>query len=174
MISVIADILKPSQAYSLAAFIVNLIALVPLTNTLEQGLLETGLRTGDSIDGILAAIFGNTTSIMVATFALFRVQSNVVTSFLTGSLLFDLLLTTGASRSFPFQNRGETTAELSKVPGFFFGGMDRVEQHFNITAVQTTSSFLLLGASIMFIPSAFARHSGCMLSPAHMEVLSSS
>ena len=92
------DTQQSSRGYFLAAFIVNLIALVPLTGLLDYGLEEVYLRTGNTLGGILAAFLGDTASIMVATFSLYRAPLIVTTSFLTGSLLLNLLLVLGTGR----------------------------------------------------------------------------
>jgi Ca2+:H+ antiporter len=38
---------------------------------------------------------------------------------------------------------------------FLFGGIDRVEQHFNVTVAQTAASLLALAVGSLFIPTAF-------------------
>jgi len=38
---------------------------------------------------------------------------------------------------------------------FFFGGLNRVEQHFNVTVAQTASSLLALAVGSLIIPTAF-------------------
>lgn len=38
---------------------------------------------------------------------------------------------------------------------FFFGGLNRVEQHFNVTVAQTASSLLALAVGSLIIPAAF-------------------
>jgi len=38
---------------------------------------------------------------------------------------------------------------------FFFGGLNRVEQHFNVTVAQTAASLLALAVGSLIIPAAF-------------------
>ena len=40
---------------------------------------------------------------------------------------------------------------------FFFGGLNRVQQHFNVTVAQTASSLLALAIGSLIIPTAFSR-----------------
>ena len=40
---------------------------------------------------------------------------------------------------------------------FFFGGLNRVQQHFNVTVAQTASSLLALAIASLIIPTAFSR-----------------
>ena len=82
------------------------------------------LHTGNTLGGILAASLGNTTSIMVGTFALFRTQVIVATSFLTGSLLLNLLLIIGTSKSYLFQKKKKNGNRwrAEQRPRFFSGG----------------------------------------------------
>lgn len=38
---------------------------------------------------------------------------------------------------------------------FFFGGLNRIEQHFNVTVAQTAASLLALAVGSLIIPAAF-------------------
>lgn len=52
---------------------------------------------------------------------------------------------------------GSMLSNLLLVMGmcFFFGGLNRVKQHFNITVAQTASSMLALAVGTLIIPAAF-------------------
>jgi len=52
---------------------------------------------------------------------------------------------------------GSILSNLLLVMGmcFFFGGLNRIEQHFNVTVAQTASSLLALAAGSLIIPAAF-------------------
>lgn len=39
---------------------------------------------------------------------------------------------------------------------FFFGGLSRIEQHFNVVVAQTAASLLSLAVASLIIPAAFA------------------
>jgi Ca2+:H+ antiporter len=43
---------------------------------------------------------------------------------------------------------------------FFFGGVNRMEQNFNVVVAQTASSLLFLAVGALIIPTAFASWSG--------------
>lgn len=60
---------------------------------------------------------------------------DIVQESLIGSILSNLLLVMGMC--------------------FFFGGLNRVEQHFNVTVAQTASSLLALAVGSLIIPAAF-------------------
>ena len=143
----------------------NLVALIPLTSVLEFGLEEVYLRTGSTLEGILAAFLGDTTSIILTTMTLFRTKLIITTSFLVGSLLLNVLLIIGTGRSCLFRTIEEAAEEVNDVLGFFVGGMTKVEQHFNIVVPETASNNLLLSLSIMLIPSAFSRYTRRALNP---------
>jgi len=64
----------------------------------------------------------------------------IVQASLIGSMLSNLLLVMGMC--------------------FFFGGLNRVEQHFNVTVAQTASSLLSLAVASLIIPSAFLAWAG--------------
>jgi Ca2+/H+ antiporter len=43
---------------------------------------------------------------------------------------------------------------------FFFGGINRMEQHFNVVVAQTAASLLALAVGSLIIPTAFNQWSG--------------
>lgn len=59
----------------------------------------------------------------------------IVQTSLIGSMLSNLLLVMGMC--------------------FFFGGINRLEQHFNVVVAQTAASLLALAVSSLIIPTAF-------------------
>lgn len=61
--------------------------------------------------------------------------SELIAESLIGSILSNLLLVMGMC--------------------FFFGGLNRVEQHFNVTVAQTAASLLALAVGSLIIPAAF-------------------
>lgn len=75
--------------------------------------------------------------------ALAQNQVLIVQTSLIGSMLSNLLLVMGMC--------------------FFFGGINRVEQHFNITVAQTASSLLALAIGSLIIPTAFHAWSNGMV-----------
>lgn len=73
--------------------------------------------------------------LIVSILALTQKKVDIVQESLIGSILSNLLLVMGMS--------------------FFLGGLNRVEQHFNVTVAQTASSLLALAIGSLIIPAAF-------------------
>lgn len=118
-----------------AVFVVNFIAIIPLAGTLSYATEEIALRTGEVIGGLLNASFGNAVELIVSIIALVKDQTLIVQTSLIGSMLSNLLLVLGMC--------------------FFFGGVNRLEQNFNMTVAQTAASLLFLSVSSLLIPTAF-------------------
>lgn len=96
---------------------------------------EIALRTGDVLGGLLNASFGNAVELIVSIIALAKDQILIVQTSLIGSILSNTLLVMGMS--------------------FFVGGINRLEQSFNVTVAQTASSLLFLAVSSLIILPAF-------------------
>lgn len=73
--------------------------------------------------------------LIVSILALTQKKVDIVQESLIGSILSNLLLVMGMS--------------------FFLGGLNRIEQHFNVTVAQTASSLLALAIGSLIIPAAF-------------------
>ncbi|CAI7605049.1 unnamed protein product [Penicillium bialowiezense] len=127
------------EANPIAVFVVNFIAIIPLAAMLSFATEEIALRTGETIGGLLNASFGNAVELIVAIIALVKHKTLIVQTSLIGSMLSNLLLVMGMC--------------------FFFGGIDRMEQHFNVTVAQTAASMLALAVSSLIIPTAYHRWS---------------
>ena len=123
------------KANPIVVFVVNFIAIIPLAAMLSYATEEIALRTGDVIGGLLNASFGNAVELIVGVIALVKKEVLIVQTSLIGSMLSNLLLVLGMC--------------------FFFGGIDRVEQHFNVTVAQTAASLLALAVGGLFIPTAY-------------------
>ncbi|PGH19527.1 calcium/proton exchanger [Polytolypa hystricis UAMH7299] len=118
-----------------AIFIVNFIAIIPLAAMLSYATEEIALRTGETIGGLLNATFGNAVELIVSILALIKDEIVIVQTSLIGSMLSNLLLVLGMA--------------------FFLGGLQRLEQNFNLTVAQTASSMLALAIGSLIIPTAF-------------------
>lgn len=127
------------NANPIAVFVVNFIAIIPLAAMLSFATEEIALRTGETIGGLLNASFGNAVELIISIIALVQHKVLIVQTSLIGSMLSNLLLVMGMC--------------------FFFGGIDRVEQHFNVTVAQTAASLLALAISSLIIPTAFHKWS---------------
>ena len=77
----------------------------------------------------------NAVELIVSILALRQKQVLIVQTSLIGSMLSNLLLVMGMC--------------------FFFGGLNRIEQFFNVTVAQTASSLLSLSVASLIIPTAF-------------------
>jgi Ca2+:H+ antiporter len=119
----------------IAVFVINFIAIIPLAGMLSYATEEIALRTGEVIGGLLNASFGNAVELIVSVIALAKDEVLIVQTSLIGSILSNLLLVLGMC--------------------FFFGGINRLEQAFNMTVAQTASSLLFLAVSSLIIPTAF-------------------
>lgn len=80
-------------------------------------------------------VYRNAVELIVSILALTKNEVDIVQESLIGSILSNLLLVMGMC--------------------FFFGGLNRVEQHFNVTVAQTASSLLALAVGSLIIPAAF-------------------
>ncbi|KAH0536029.1 hypothetical protein FGG08_007078 [Glutinoglossum americanum] len=116
-------------------FVVNFIAIIPLAAMLSYATEELALRVGETLGGLLNATFGNAVELIVSILALIKREVLIVQTSLIGSILSNLLLVLGMC--------------------FFAGGLNRVEQFFNVTVAQTASSLLALSVGSLIIPTAF-------------------
>jgi len=120
---------------SIVVFVVNFIAIIPLAGMLSYATEELAMYIGEVLGGLLNASFGNAVELIVGIIALTQGQIIIVQTSLIGSMLSNLLLVLGMC--------------------FFFGGLRRVEQLFNITVAQTAASLLALAIGGLIIPTAF-------------------
>ncbi|KAL8885625.1 MAG: hypothetical protein Q9215_006549 [Flavoplaca cf. flavocitrina] len=124
-----------SNVSSIGVFVINFVAIIPLAALLSYATEELALRTGETFGGLLNATFGNAVELIVSILALTQGKVDIVQESLIGSILSNLLLVMGMS--------------------FFLGGLNRIEQHFNVTVAQTASSLLALAIGSLIIPAAF-------------------
>ncbi|KAK3714989.1 hypothetical protein LTR37_007479 [Vermiconidia calcicola] len=116
-------------------FVVNFIAIIPLAAVLSYATEELALYVGEVLGGLLNASFGNAVELIVSIIALTQRKILIVQTSLIGSMLSNLLLVLGMC--------------------FFLGGINRTEQHFNVTVAQTAASLLALAIGSLIIPTAF-------------------
>ncbi|KAF2482964.1 Sodium/calcium exchanger protein-domain-containing protein [Neohortaea acidophila] len=116
-------------------FVINFIAIIPLAGMLAYATEELALYIGEVLGGLLNASFGNAVELIVGVIALAQGKILIVKTSLIGSMLSNLLLVLGMC--------------------FFFGGLRRVEQFFNVTVAQTAASLLALATGSLIIPTAF-------------------
>lgn len=119
----------------IAVFVVNFIAIIPLAAMLSFATEEIALRTGEVLGGLINATFGNAVELIVAILALVDGNTVIVQTSLIGSILSNLLLVMGFC--------------------FFFGGLRRKQQYFNVTVAQTAASLLALAVASVIVPTVF-------------------
>ncbi|KWU46365.1 calcium/proton exchanger [Rhodotorula sp. JG-1b] len=120
---------------STADFIISFIAIVPLASLLGDATEQCALKVGQTVGGLLNATFGNAVELIVGILALTRGELRIVQTSLLGSILSNLLLVLGCS--------------------FLVGGTRFKEQTFQMTAVQASSSLMVLGCATLVIPAAY-------------------
>lgn len=127
--------LEYSGVNKIAVFVVNFVAIIPLAAMLSYATEELAMYVGETLGGLLNASFGNAVELIVSIIALAQKKILIVQTSLIGSMLSNLLLVMGMC--------------------FFFGGLNRQEQYFNITVAQTAASLLALAIGSLIIPTAF-------------------
>lgn len=120
---------------SLAVFVLNFLAIVPLAKLLGDATEQVSLRLGSTMGGLLNATFGNAVELIVGVVALLQGQLRIVQMSLAGSILSNLLLVLGFS--------------------FLAGGLYRPENTFRQTAAQASGSIMTLGCFTMVLPAAY-------------------
>ena len=127
------------------AFIMSMLAIMPLAYPMGKATEEIALRTSQSIGGLLNATFGNAVEMIIAGLAIFAAYNNpdvtstmieVVQASLIGSILGNLLLVLGLA--------------------FVWGGINYPSQNFSVKASQVNGSLLLLALVGMIIPEVYS------------------
>ncbi|WFC95016.1 hypothetical protein MBRA1_001656 [Malassezia brasiliensis] len=120
---------------SLAVFVLNFLAIVPLAKLLGDATEQVSIRLGPTLGGLLNATFGNAVELIVAIVALMQGELRIVQISLIGSILSNLLLVLGLS--------------------FMAGGIFKPENLFAQTPAQASSSIMTLGCFTMVVPAAY-------------------
>ena len=130
------------------AFIVSMLAIMPLAYLMGKATEEIALRTSESIGGLLNASFGNAVEMIIAGLAIYSAYQNpelsetmiqIVQASLIGSILGNILLVMGIS--------------------FVWGGIHYSKQKFSSEASQVNGSLLLLALVSMVIPEMYSSSS---------------
>jgi Ca2+:H+ antiporter len=117
-----------------AIFFVNFAAMVPSIMIMSLAVDTILMYVGDLLGGLISTTFSNAAQLITSVLLLRSRQLGVLRTSLVGAILSNLLLMPGL--------------------GFFVGGIDRLEQFFNVTMAQATSEMLLLAILSLMIPSA--------------------
>ncbi|MEI6380121.1 MAG: calcium/proton exchanger [Cyanobacteriota bacterium ELA615] len=128
-LSVAADILKWNSEL---IFISSAVAIIPLSLWLSTAIEKIAVVTGPSIGGLINAIFGNATLLIISLIALKEGLIDLVKASITGSILCDLLLYMGL--------------------GMLAGGIRYKQQNFQSILAQVNGSSMTLAVLAVALP----------------------
>ncbi len=117
---------------ALTVFGLSALAIVPLAIWLSTATEELAVVTGPTIGGLINAVFGNATELIIALVALKAGLIDIVKASITGSILANLLLVLGLS--------------------MFFGGLRYKEQEFNQNVAGINGSTMALAVTAIVLP----------------------
>jgi Ca2+:H+ antiporter len=130
----------------LITFILSGLSVIPLARLMGEGTANLSQRTGPTWGGLLNATFGNAAEIIIAVIALAKGLTDVVRASLTGSILGNLLLVSGAA--------------------MVMGGWKRERQTFSRATAQANSALLAVAVVAMLFPAIF--HFSFKLTDVHL------
>ncbi len=116
----------------LSVFATSALAIIPLSIVLSTATEKIAMVTGPSIGGLVNAVFGNATELILALMALKAGLVDIVKSSITGSILGALLLLLGL--------------------GMLTGGLRYKEQSFKPIFARVNGSFMTLGVTAIALP----------------------
>jgi Ca2+:H+ antiporter len=115
-----------------AIFVTSALAIVPLSIWLSTATEKVAVFTGPSVGGLVNAIFGNATALIIALAALKRGLVNIVQASITGSILSALLLLLGLA--------------------MLAGGLRYKEQEFKPVLARVNGSSMTLAVTAIALP----------------------
>lgn len=136
----LALVLRWQDVNPILVFVVSLLAIYPLAETMAEATEALAETLGPTIGGLLNASLNNAPEIIIAMFALKKGMGEVVKASITGSILVELLLGLGLA--------------------MFLGGLKNGVQKFNVENVQLQSGLLTLCGFGLIIPASFHLSSG--------------
>lgn len=119
----------------LITFILSGVAVIPLAQLMGRATGQLAEQTGPTWGGLLNATFGNAAELIIAIIALAKGLNDIVKATLTGSIIGNLLLVSGAA--------------------MVFGGWHRERQNFSKASAQTNSALLAVALAAMLLPAIF-------------------
>ncbi|MBE9126060.1 MULTISPECIES: calcium/proton exchanger [unclassified Coleofasciculus] len=128
-ISVAADVLHWGED---AVFVTSILAIIPLSIWLAKATEKVAVVTGPSLGGLVNALFGNATALIIALMALRQGLVDIVEASITGSILSALLLLLGLA--------------------MLTGGLRYKEQEFKPILVKVNGSSMTLAAIAIALP----------------------
>jgi Ca2+:H+ antiporter len=117
---------------ALVVFVTSALAIVPLAIWLSTATEEVALVTGPSIGGLLNAVFGNATELIIAIVALRAGLIDIVKASIAGTIISNLLLVMGLS--------------------MFLGGLRYKEQEFQPIVARMNGSTMTLAVTAIVLP----------------------
>jgi Ca2+:H+ antiporter len=131
---------------TMTVFITSALAIVPLAIWLSTATEEVAIVTGPAIGGLLNAVFGNATELIIGLVALKAGLIDIVKASITGTIISNLLLAMGLS--------------------MFFGGLRYKEQDFKPIVARVNGSSMTLAAIAILLPTLAFYTSGRVETPA--------
>lgn len=125
---------------ALAVFITSAVAIVPLAIWLSTATEEIAVVAGPSIGGLLNAVFGNATELIIALVALREGLIDIVKASITGTIMSNLLLVMGLS--------------------MLLGGLRYKEQEFQPVVARVNGSTMTLAVTALILPALVVSTSG--------------
>jgi Ca2+:H+ antiporter len=125
---------------ALAVFLTSAIAIIPLAIWLSTATEEIAVISGPSIGGLLNAVFGNATELIIALSALNAGLIDIVKASIAGTIISNLLLVMGLS--------------------MLFGGLRYKEQTFQPVIARVNGSTMTLAVTAIILPAIAAYTSG--------------
>lgn len=125
---------------ALTVFITSAIAIVPLAIWLSTATEEVAVVAGPSIGGLLNALFGNATELIIALVALREGLVDIVKASITGTIVSNLLLVMGLS--------------------MLLGGLRYKEQEFQPVVARVNGSTMTLAVTALVLPALVVSTSG--------------
>jgi Ca2+:H+ antiporter len=116
----------------LTVFITSALAIVPLAIWLSTATEEISVVTGPAIGGLLNAVFGNATEVIISLVALKAGLVDIVKASITGTIISNLLLAMGLS--------------------MFLGGLKYKEQEFKPIVAQVNGASMTLAVIAILLP----------------------
>jgi Ca2+:H+ antiporter len=146
-LSVVANRLQWGDS---AIFITSALSIIPLSIWLSTAVERVAVVTGPTLGGLVNAIFGNTTTLVITLIALKKGLVDIVQASITGSILSDLLLFMGM--------------------GMLVGGIRYKEQEFKPILARVNGSSMTLAVIAIALPTLVIYTSNVVLESAILNL----
>jgi Ca2+:H+ antiporter len=117
---------------TMPVFVTSALAIIPIAIWLSTATEEVALVTGPSVGGLLNAVFGNATEVIISLVALNAGLIDIVKASITGTIISNLLLAMGLS--------------------MFCGGLKYKEQEFKPIVARVNGSSMTLAVIAILLP----------------------